>query len=105
MVEVLTSLISGGHGGPFRSRPLAHYFQAYNIDAFTDAAEFKSQMDEYFRALRNCTPAPGHERVVYPGLVAQEEEQERSVRGIPYHPEVLEWFRTTCGELGVRERL
>ncbi|HEX6030093.1 MAG TPA: Ldh family oxidoreductase, partial [Tepidiformaceae bacterium] len=56
MVEVLTSLISGGHGGPFRSRPLAHYFQAYNVDAFTDVAEFKARMDASTSAPSGTAP-------------------------------------------------
>src|SRR5688572_1334276 len=105
MVEVLTSLLSGGHCGPFRRAGIAHYFQAIDIDAFTDVADFKRDFDEYLRALMNCTPAPGHERVVYAGLVAAEEEADRRANGIPYHPEVVEWFRATCRELGVRERL
>jgi L-2-hydroxycarboxylate dehydrogenase (NAD+) len=105
MVEVLTSLLSGGHCGPFRRAGIAHYFQAIDIDAFTDVADFKRDFDEYLRALMNCTPAPGHERVVYAGLVAAEEEADRRANGIPYHPEVVEWFRATSAELGVRDRL
>jgi LDH2 family malate/lactate/ureidoglycolate dehydrogenase len=105
MVEVLTSLLSGGHAGPFRRAGIAHYFQAIDIDAFTDIAAFKRDFDEYLRALMNCKPAPGHERVVYAGLVAAEEEADRRANGIPYHPEVVDWFRSTSRDLGVRERL
>ncbi|MGH2608466.1 MAG: Ldh family oxidoreductase [Tepidiformaceae bacterium] len=105
MVEALTSLLAGGHCGPFRRAGIAHYFQAIDIDAFTEVAGFKRDFDEYLRALMNCTPAPGHDRVVYAGLVAAEEEADRRANGIPYHPEVVEWFQSTCGELGVRDRL
>ena len=29
------------------------------------------------------------------------EEKERSSKGIPYHPEVIEWFRSITSELNV----
>ncbi len=105
MGEVLTSLLAGDRAGPFREAGISHYFQAIDIAAFTDVTGFKRNFDEYLRALKNCTPAPGHDRVVYAGLVAAEEEADRRANGIPYHPEVVEWFRATCRELGVKERL
>ena len=75
----------------------------FNISAFTDVDEFKSHMDEYLKALRETPPAPGEERVLYAGLEEHEEEIERSERGIPYHPEVIEWFQATLAELGLRD--
>ena len=45
---------------------------AYDIDAFTDLELFKSDMDTYLAKLRNATPAPGHDRVMYPGRNAYE---------------------------------
>ena len=62
-------------------------------------------MDDYMRALQDCTPAAGKERVVYAGLPEHEEEVERSAHGIPYHPEVIEWFEGICAELGIPWRL
>ena len=78
---------------------------AYDIDAFTDLELFKSDIDTYLAKLRNATPAPGHDRVMYPGLNAHEVEQDRRKNGIPYHPEVLEWFATICGEQGIASSL
>ena len=105
MVEALTSLLAGGHCGPLRRAGIAHYFQAIDIEAFTEVAGFKQDFDEYLLMLRSSRPAPGHDRVVYAGLQAHEEELDRRAHGIPYHPEVLDWFRTTCAELGVHDRL
>ena len=48
---------------------------------------------------------PGHDRVVYAGLLEHEEEAERLEKGIPYHPEVIDWFRGINGELGLPDRL
>ena len=33
--------------------------------------------------------------------VYHSEEKERSEKGIPYHPEVVEWFRSITSELNV----
>ena len=105
MVEVLTTLLAGAGGGPFRRADSAHYFGAYNIAAFSDAATFKADMDEYLRRLLDSKPAPGERRVVYPGIEEAEAEADRTVNGIPYHPEVVDWFRTTCEELQAPHQL
>ena len=57
------------------------------------------------RGLRECDSAPGHESVLYAGLPEYEAYQDRSVNGIPYHPEVIEWFRSKTAELGVEHFL
>jgi len=100
IVEVLTTLLAGAGGGPFRRGDSAHYFAAYNIDAFSDAATFKADMDAYLRRLLDSKPAPGEARVVYPGVEEAEAETDRLADGIPYHPEVIDWFRTICAETG-----
>jgi LDH2 family malate/lactate/ureidoglycolate dehydrogenase len=105
MVEVLTSLLAGTGGGPDRRAHSAHYFMAYNIEAFTDPALFKNDMDDYLKRLRECKPAPGESRVVYPGMPESETETERAEKGIPYHPDVIDWFRKTCEELQVNHQL
>ena len=78
-----------------------HSFTAYNIAAFTDVDDFKVKMDRMLQMLRDTPPAPGHDRVLYPGLSEYEEEQDRSVNGIPLHKEVIEWFSDICGELSI----
>ena len=105
LVEVLTSLLAGTGGGPFRRADSAHYFMAYDVAAFTDVETFKADMDTYLRRLLDCKTAPGEDRVVYPGILEREDELDRQAHGIPYHPEVIDWFRTTCAELGVNPRV
>ena len=75
------------------------YFGSYRIDAFTDVDSFKEDIDTFLRGLRETPPAPGHERVYYAGLPEYEEELERREKGIPYHPEVVEWLNSICAEL------
>ncbi len=105
MVEVLTSLLAGGGGGPFRRGDSTHYFAAYNIDAFSEAATFKADMDASLRRLLDSRPAPGEARVIYPGIEEAEAEADRRVNGIPYHPEVVAWFKTTCESLQAKHQL
>lgn len=105
LVEVLTTLIAGMGGGPDRRGDSAHYFMAYNIEAFTELSLFKADMDSYLKRLLACKPAPGETRVVYPGIPEHEEEVERAKRGIPYHPEVIDWFKKTCDKLQTSHQL
>ena len=62
-------------------------------------------MDEYMRSIKDTKPAPGIDRVVYAGLPEYEEKIEREDHGIPYHPEVLDWFKGICAELGIDWKL
>ncbi len=102
MSEVLASALSGAPSSMVDQGGASHhYFAAYNIAAFTDLDTFKDNMDKMLRMLRDTKPAPGHERVMYPGLSEYEEEQERRANGIPLHKEVIEWFADITNELSL----
>ena len=58
-------------------------------------------VDEFLAGLRSAAPAKGTSRVLYPGLSEAEEMAKRSVEGIPYHREVVEWFRSFGEEHGL----
>ncbi|MDH4145521.1 MAG: Ldh family oxidoreductase [Acidimicrobiia bacterium] len=100
VVDILAGILSGNGPGFLHVGEVAHHFVAYRLDAFGDPARFKADMDDLLRGLRDCPTAPGEDRVVYAGLPEFETQQERQVGGIPYHPEVLAWFRSTAVELG-----
>lgn len=105
MDEVLSTLLSGSVPSMLDATPresmFKHHFAAYNIEAFTDVDQFKENMDRMLKTLRETPPAPGHDRVLYPGLSEYEEEAERRANGIPLHKEVVEWFDSISGELSV----
>lgn len=105
MVEVLTTVLAGTGAGPNRRAGSAHHFIAYDVNAFTDLDEFKQDMDVYMQTLVNAKTAPGEERVLYAGLPEHEAEVDRKANGIPYHPEVIEWFKHISAELGIEDRL
>ena len=58
-------------------------------------------MDQMLERLRTATPAPGQERVLYPGLSEFEETRRRRAKGIPLHKEVVQWFAECTRELGI----
>ena len=101
-VDILGGILSGGGYGLNPGRPnFGHMVAAYRIDAFVDVDYFKSTMDEWIHMLESTKPAKGHDRVLYPGRPEAESEIERQRLGIPFHPEVIDWFKDICGELSI----
>lgn len=102
VTEILSSMLGGSifmaRIGTGRS---CHFVAAIDPAGFGDPQTFLEHMDEFLRELKNTPPAEGHERVLYPGLRESELEEERSKRGIPLHPEVLDDLRDMCAEVGV----
>ncbi len=100
IVDIMASTLTG-LGPGFISLSTGFHLVAYSIDAFTDVAEYRKNMDDFLRGLVETPPAPGHERVVYPGFLEAEETEKRLREGIPYHREVVGWFGKIESELGL----
>jgi len=103
VVDILGSILNGSLAGPLRTmkQHQNHFVAAYSIEAFTSVQKFKEMMDEYLQALEDLPPVEGQERVLYAGLMEYETEAERKNIGIPLHPEVINWFKNICSELGL----
>ncbi|MBC63023.1 MAG: malate dehydrogenase [Chloroflexi bacterium] len=104
-VEIMCGLLGSTGAGPNREGSVSHHFIAYNIEAFADINKFKSDMDEYMNEIKSTPPISGASRVFYAGLPEHEEEIERRKNGIPYHPEVIDWFKDITNELSIKWRL
>lgn len=104
IVDIMCCTLSGVGPG-FISNKSGHFFTAYKIDAFTDVDKFKDDMDAFLSGLAATPPAPGHDRVYYPGLPEAEEKKDRLERGIPLHPEVIDWFKSISAELELNIQL
>lgn len=101
MVDVLCGVLGGDPPGFVRPPgDVSHHFLAYKIDAFCDVDEFTDHMEMFLTGLVETPPAEDHDRVVYAGLVASETEADRRENGIPYHPDVVRYFRDTAAEVG-----
>ncbi len=105
MVDILSGVLSGTGPGFLAGPNVSHHFLAYRVDAFTDVAGFKRDMDSYLKGLRETPPAPGHDRVLYAGLPDHEEEVDRQANGIPYHPDVVAYYRDMAAEFSFRDRM
>ncbi|MDP6454829.1 MAG: Ldh family oxidoreductase [SAR202 cluster bacterium] len=102
VTEIFGTLLAGARPSMVENiHGAKHSFIAFNIAMFTEVQTFKENMDAMLRTLRETPPAPGQERVMYPGLSEHEEEQDRRANGIPLHKEVIQWFSDICGELSV----
>ncbi len=102
VVDILAGVLTGFGYGAVPGRPnFGHYVAAYNIAGFDDPDHFKSEMDQWLQMMKSTKPAPGHDRVLVAGQPEAEMEVIRRAEGVPLHPEVVEWFHDTCGELGI----
>ena len=104
MVDILSAVLSGANWGPFTvpfairneiptrsvGKGIGHFFGAMRIDAFIDADEFKTQVDEYIHVFRATRPAPGTNGPLIPGDPERHAEAERREKGVPLVAAVVE---------------
>ncbi len=109
-VDCFTAMLSGGtwsmripgRGVGEHPHPgTCHCFMAWRIDAFTDPATYRAQMDDMLATLRATPPAPGHDAVYAPGQPEFDAYRTRSVNGIPLHRSVLNDVRDLAAEYDV----
>ena len=103
--EILTSLLCASGAGPRRRAGSVHHFLAYDIASFSEPEDFMADLDQYLTDLLACPTVSGAGKVLYSGYPEAETEADRRENGIPYHPEVIEWFRGATAEHGVAWRL
>jgi LDH2 family malate/lactate/ureidoglycolate dehydrogenase len=105
MSEVLTTVLTATGAGPRRRGGAVHHFVAWDISGFSDPDDFKADLEQYLTDLLDCPPVKGADRVLYSGYPEAQTAAERAEKGIPYHPEVIDWFREATTEHGVDWRL
>jgi LDH2 family malate/lactate/ureidoglycolate dehydrogenase len=115
MVDLLSGPLSGANWGPFtpaftvsHGEParqvgigLGHFFGAMKIEAFIDVTEFKKQIDDWIRTMRNSRPAPETDGPLIPGQPEYEAEQVNRRVGISLIPAVLQELRTISKDTGI----
>ena len=89
MVDILCSVLCGAPYGTAlsdtetSSARVSHFFGAIKIEAFRNPKDFRSDMDDMLRNLRECPAAEGAERVYFAGQKEFEKEAESGKTGIP----------------------
>ncbi len=77
------------------------FIAAISIRAFGNADAFKQAAAAVCRDLRTSAPLPGVESVRTPGQDRLKTYQDRTVAGVPIHPNLLDVFRAIAVELSI----
>jgi len=80
------------------------YF-AMRPDLFRDLEDFKKEMDERIREIRNSTPMKGAEPIRLPGEMALARERRMRVEGVPVAEPVLDELGRIARKLNLPDRL
>jgi LDH2 family malate/lactate/ureidoglycolate dehydrogenase len=100
LVDILAGLLSGDGGSllHLKGGP-SHAFGAFRIDAFPAGGEFKSLMDDMIEKVHAAPTVEGAGQMMYPGERENLIQQERSTKGVPLHPKVVEELEKMCKDL------
>ena len=90
LVEILCSTLSGGNyltqvGAPSKPEPtgVSHFFMAINITAFRPLIDFKMQMDDMIRLLKNSPLAIDRDEILIAGQKEFKYEEYNNTHGVP----------------------
>jgi uncharacterized oxidoreductase len=77
----------------------------FKVDAFRPLAEFKKDVGDFIRYLKDTPPAEGSSGVMYPGEIEHKRELDRRANGIEVEPATWYKLRTLADEFGLSDRL
>jgi len=111
LVDILCGVLSGSGylnllypktpaGKPLPSL-VAHFFGALRVDYFRPVDEFKRDMDDLIRRLKNSAKAEGQKRIYIHGEKEFELEEKYRKEGIPLYYKVYEDLKAIGEEVGV----
>jgi L-2-hydroxycarboxylate dehydrogenase (NAD+) len=111
LVDILCGVLSGSgylnllypktvEGKPLPSK-VGHFFGALRIDYFRSPEEFKRDMDDMIRRLKDSAKAEGQSRIFIHGEKEFELEERYRREGIPLYHKVYDDLKSIGGEVGV----
>jgi L-2-hydroxycarboxylate dehydrogenase (NAD+) len=111
LVDILCGVLSGSgylnllypktpEGKPLPSL-VGHFFGALRVDAFRPLEEFKKDMDDLIRRLKNSPKAEGQSRIFLHGEKEFELEEKYRKEGIPLYYKVYDDLKAIGEEVGV----
>jgi L-2-hydroxycarboxylate dehydrogenase (NAD+) len=97
LVDIFSGVLSGAAFGANVARPkddkkgtnVGHFFAAIKVDAFRDPTEFKKDMDELIRQMKNAPKAIGQDRIYIHGEKEFELVEQHLNEGVPLMAEVV----------------
>jgi uncharacterized oxidoreductase len=100
MVEVLCGLLTGlGFGVEPTGRHNDGCFMAvFNVAAFRPLKDFKKEVAEFARYLKETPPSEGSTGVLYPGEIEYIREQKRKAEGIEIEDATWDKLKALAGE-------
>lgn len=115
IVDIFSGVLSGANFGPWvppfpayvampedmPGEGIGHFFGAMRIDAFRDAHEFKSNMDNWIGRFRAAKTVSGQDRVLIPGDPEREMEEIRVANGIPLTGAVYQGLEALSEKFGI----
>jgi LDH2 family malate/lactate/ureidoglycolate dehydrogenase len=82
-------------------RELGHFLVAWDVSRWMPLDEFKRRLGEMLAEFGDLPPAPGFDRVYYPGQIEGLRRQQRQAEGIPIDPGLYEELSELGQEHGV----
>ncbi len=109
MLDVLAGVLTGSHFSnqvpawkdKDQKASIGHFMVAIRIDCFLPVDTFLGRIDELINLMTSCTLAPGSDRVLVPGEIEYEAEQQRRAQGIPLLQSIKQDLTQLGQELGV----
>lgn len=107
--DALAGVLTGSPFGPAipslhdldRRSAVGFFFQALDVAAFAERAEFESRMQKMLATIRGSARAEGVERIYIPGEIEWEKEREGEIHGVPLTGALLNQLRDLAVEFGV----
>lgn len=110
-VEIFSALLPGAlyanrvypkaDGGKPLPSGIGHFFGAMRVDAFRPKEEFKRDMDDLIRRLKNAPKVKGATRIFIHGEKEYEQADNLKKHGIPLNQKVAEDLRAIAKQLGM----
>ena len=106
MIDILAGVLSGGgFAGELResvsSGGTCHFQGALAINAFISPQEFKAIMERMIAYLKATEPSDGSTGVLIHGEKEVKAERERTLKGIPYHRDVVGRLEEFARDVGI----
>jgi LDH2 family malate/lactate/ureidoglycolate dehydrogenase len=110
-IDILSGILAGGpfgpHIGELYNNPttpqrVGHFFGAIKIDSFRPVVEFKADVDQMIREVKEQPLAKGFAKIMVAGEPEFNTEKDRRANGIPLNQVVIDELAKLASTVGVK---